>query len=420
MSVSETMTATATRQTQASDKADEATKSGKTSLRTLAGYGYVAADMFISGYGLYSYLDADKKLKNYTGAGVDYSRQDLIDQKNKSKRLIAHGFLWAIGGALLAAFGKQPIEKQVDRLERKVANFFMEKGLELPAELKVKGLEYQQRGLGTKVREFMYDYPIEIINTYYGAVASYTYIGGGLLPKEKDWEKVIAGGLVVAGGAVSFLPEASPIELAKKPEPKSFLEKVKRFFQTKPLALASMIYMGNNVSLALDVRDEYKKSKNPRHKLHGFKGYILEAGAVLSYIASNLMVGFGSKKASGSAEQLEKGQEAIVRTAAEIIAKQSPAQQKLLAIELSEYLGKQKELRFEDYKKSPELIEASLLQGGAPGKIATQATAQLTPEAKEAQSATLERKQQAAQRFTSFQNQLAQQALSPEAGFSLN
>lgn len=349
----------------------------KKSIRDKAGWGYIAADMFTVMMGVAGLASVSRKERGLRDGtipidSVNYDLEDIKSERNQSKALIAQGFLWSIGGWFLAAFGKQPVEKQADLIEERVLNFLNKEGVALDSERKQKAEAYEHRSVKKRIQEFVYNYPIEIMNTFYGAVAAYTLVFRGFMlgreteganiGKFKGRHKIRAGTLIVLGAIASFIREKGPIEIEKEGKPDTLVGKGVQFVQSRPLGLASMIYMGNNYFLTRDAIRDYQLSSDTRDIKFNNKNYIFEGSAVLAYVASNLIVGTGSKKATGSKEEHEESRQAIIQMTAEILSKESPDRQQTIAVKLAEYLVKQRELRFEDYKPVVEELAQQIIE----------------------------------------------------------
>ncbi len=345
-------------------------QTSKLDRRRLAGYGYMAADGALFVYGLLSYLNPKGPNDKISGKGM-----------------MTTGLGWAAGGAILAKYGKQPVSEQLQRVENKLYAYLRDNGVELDPEKLQRADKFKKRSLAQKLEDFLYDYPTEVLNAYYGTAALGMLVSG---ISKADKGEIMAASCVIAGALAGiFIKEKSPKELEK-------MSGIKKLIHTKPLAISSGLYMINNVGSYKSAYDEQRKTKDPSSHLYGDKKYLLKYTLASLYVTSTLLMGSGSKKAGGSQQEREQAQQQLLEQAGYILAQQPGSVRKKLAPKLAEYLTKQRELRLEDLDKH-ELAEQLLQLAAKSSKHPI-----------------------AAKQRSHTQQQLARRALSEEKGFYLS
>jgi hypothetical protein len=186
-----------------------------------------------------------------------------------------------------------------------------------------------------------------------------------------------SGILVILGAIVAiFVKEKAPRKLKNA----SWLDK---FLHTKPLAFASALYMANNWGTYCSARQEMREANDPSHPAYGKKYRSwLRYGILGLYLAGNLLVGSGSKKAAGTPEEHTAGIDALLEKASRMIAAQPEEKQAELAEATANYFVKQNELRLKD--QDPKELQAQLMEKLAQVKEsepqATRAIADETPQ----------------------------------------
>lgn len=316
--------------------------------RQLGGWGLIAGDIALAAQGLAGRFLSDDP--NDHAAGIDRIRTAI---------------LWFFGGAVLAKYGKQPVPAQMERLEEKLAAHLREHGVPLDAEVLAKADRQTQRGWFQKLEDFLYQYPTEVMNAWFGAAslllikAGYTDYQSGNKGGAMD---IAAGISILAGGLFGILVKEKTKEqlIREGKDPENFWSKV----QQRPLAGASGLYMANN---GIGAYGTYKyisafgatSKDDPKYKLSMAMAGISSL-KVSSYVASNLLTGSGSKKAGGTAEERTSAQGEVVTMAAGIIRKLPEDAQASTASIMAQYLTHQHELRMSDQDAAE--LEGKILQ----------------------------------------------------------
>jgi len=322
--------------------------------RKLGGWGYMIGDASIFLHGLLDYIN------NH-------------DRESAKGRMIT-GLGWGAGAIALAKYGKRSVVDQLDRLEHKLADFLVKENVPLDPEILKQASEEQRRSWFSKLEDFVYNHPTETLNAYYAAAATGLVYSGMKNPDRDAGKGDLFSGLTVIVGALLgiFIKEKGPKQLEREGHATDLIGSIRQKIESKPLAVSSMIFAANNYGTYQGAMAEYRQTHG-RTEVDKATGatvhhpgsgtnqhrYALRFLTLGCYLTSNLLVGVGSKKNSGTPEEHAAAQEAMLQTIAHNFAQLSPAQQEYMATRTAEYLCKQKELRFED--EAPGEIASKIL-----------------------------------------------------------
>lgn len=302
--------------------------------RRLGGLGYMIADASLFTYGLLSYLEAAQ-----TGG-----------DKTPGVGMMITGAGWGVGGAVLAKFGKESVEGQLEQVENRLHDYLRKEGVSLDAEALQKADQHEKRGLADKLTNFCYDHPTELLNGYY-ALAALGMLKSGFT--KQDSGEIKAASFVIAGALAGiFLKEKSPKELEDAGMIDTLLHR-------KPLAISSGLFLANNVGSFESAYNEQQRVLKKEDPTAFDQKYLLKYLTAGLYVASNLAVGSGSKKAGGTEEDRIAGQQQLYQRIGDVLAAHPPEQRQELAQKTGEFLSTQKKLRLED--QTPEALAGKIL-----------------------------------------------------------
>lgn len=240
----------------------------------------------------------------------------------------ATGLIYMTGGLVCAKYGNPDAETQCKLLSHSLGDFFRKQGVEIPKDATTAKLN-EHGGVMETVERFLYQYPSQILNTFY-AVGGVQLLRSGLQHSKKL--DAAAGALVAAGGLSGLLIQE------KKPDashpPKGLVEKAANWAQEKPLRVSGTLYGLNNAFLVLSAVDEMQK--NPANKSYLFK--FLTAA---SFIFSNVMLSKSSKDNISADEGKNAALENVAHAAAVVINAQPKEIQEVLVANVAGYLSAQ-------------------------------------------------------------------------------
>lgn len=316
--------------------------------KQLVGYGYIVSNLAVMSNGLIAYMKGDTEHTRNAGLG----------------RAVT-GLLWNIPAVMLGHYGGQPVERQLDRMQHKLAAFMQQEGVPLDAGTLKKADEEKQRGWFSKLEDFLYQYSIETNDVMVAASSlgmMYSGIERRREGKTESGNRNIAVSALTMGAALTsiMVPEKTEAQIAAKGQTGTLWGRL----QKSPLAASSSFFLAADVMEGMGALAEYKNAKalakdNP-FKPWAFGMSALSALTMVSFLASDSLLGTGSKKASGGAEEHEKAKQQLLKEAATILAAQPKESREALIQKTVEYMIKQPELRFSDCC-DPEKLQQEIL-----------------------------------------------------------
>lgn len=238
------------------------------------------------------------------------------------------GLAYGATSVVAALYGERKPEKVFDDLHSKMLAEFAKDGVELPKGEKLTSKELgKSGGLISKVEDFLYNYPTQIL-TAGNAIAGFNLFRAGM--NQGNSNKKIAGALVTTGMLIGLLvPEkakedkpqtlddvsanlganAAADDVWKKPtveEKKSALgtllspvKAVTDWVQEKPLRTGGYMAMGNNLFMLRSGLQERHSNPLQREYLEGVKNGDKEA-------ADAALAGLKGKMGKGDIEKLSR------------------------------------------------------------------------------------------------------------------
>ena len=243
------------------DRAEDADRSGwagwRESALNYAGYSYLIADGALAAHGLI----------------------------NKRPDRAFTGLSWATGGLAAAFYGQMPLAIRERQLAYDLADYLAVEGIDIPADSTLHRQHLQDRThLKTRVEQFLYRYPSQILNGIFFA-GGVTMLRAGLRQKIPDpWEA--ASGVLVMAGAASGL--ALPEKPADEPSQAATLSP--QWFLDKPLRISATLYTLHDLAL---LKSALRERANPGRQ----RAYQLKVAAAVSYLVGQGFLAFASKSA---------------------------------------------------------------------------------------------------------------------------
>jgi hypothetical protein len=286
--------------------------------------------------------------------GLAAQKSDNIDTRKSGKQRIAAGAAWSGGALLLARYGAQPVSRQTERLEHKLAAYLKRENIPLDVETLRKADEEQRRAWFSKIEDFLYTYPIECDNAY-NIVANTAMIRSGQF--RKDGGENAAGNMNMAFGTLGlisslisiFVPEKTPEQIAEAGQAGTFLGKI----QEKPLVYALGFSLVSTIAEGIAAKNEYKTAKNlapnDPFRPYAFAMSALTAVATALYIVSDWLTDTGEKRATGKVEERTTAQQQIIAEASRILKTMPKDQRHKTVHKVAVYLAEQPELRMVDF-----------------------------------------------------------------------
>ncbi len=283
-----------------------------------------------------------------------YKSQDENIRKAGIGRMTSAA-MWSVGGILLARYGSRPVPQQLGKLQEKLAAFLQKEGVSLEEEAQRKAKTYNGRSWLQKFEDVLYNYPIESANIY-NSIAAGGMIGSGIYRRKGTAEDIRSGnanfltsGLTFGGTLASILiPERTPEQIAARGQSGTLWGKM----QEQPLNYAVWMFLGADVATGSEAIGEYEKAKKLTSD-DPFRpwAYGMSALSVFSMccdVVGDLLTGFSSKKAGGTAAEHAVAKEQLLQETARMLSAQPLEKQQQLARKSAEYLSRQPELRMVD------------------------------------------------------------------------
>ncbi len=285
---------------------------------------------------------------------IAYKQGEDQNIRNAGAGRMVSAALYSGSGIVLAKYGNLPIDKQLEKLETRLASFMKQEGVSLDAEQLKKANSEQQKSTFAKLEDYAYDHPIEVGNIY-NVVAATGMLGSGVLRRKAGDTTAgnanLANYVMLLAGALasSMIPEKTHAQVVQQGQDGTLWGKV----QEQPLNYAVWPYFAADLSYGAQAKGEYEAANKMLAGSTARKWAMtmpaLSAFTMASALAGDVLTGFSSKKAGGDAGERNKAQELLVKDAASILSMQPLETQQLLAHKAAEYLTKQQGLRMVDF-----------------------------------------------------------------------
>lgn len=309
----------------------------------------------------------DKKLKL---AGYSYVLGDAammaagMARGKKFSEEVLGGAIWAAGGVAAARYGNPDSEKQLELLANKLERHLKKAGYGIPDEVRAQNTLLKKETFWQRIEDFLYEHPSEVLNGAYAIGAA--SILKDAIPKMKSPRELLPshlgkgglqgmntnfwiGALVLAGsvGGLLIKEDKHARENAKEG---STLDKVKAFFQEKPLRWSGTLYTANNLFLAAKAKQDWNK----RGDYAGLKPHLFSTLQLGTYLFSNIMLFLSSRDQIAPKGMVAEDLARIEDAAARMIGAQVPQVQQALLADVSQYLATQKGVQ----QKPEEIAQA--------------------------------------------------------------
>jgi Fe-S cluster biosynthesis and repair protein YggX len=287
-------------------------------------------------------------------------------QKKAGISRMATGLLWNIPNFIMARYGGQPVDKQFERLQHKLAEHLSQQGVPLDVKTLKMADEEKRRTYFQKVEDYLYTHPVEVNNACLG-VFSLGMMGSGFLRMRAGEKEAGIGNIAVSALTLAstlagiMIPEKTDEQLAASGQKGTLWGTIQKF----PLYFANVGILAADATEGLNAYGEFKTARSlPKGHAYKKAGYAvsgLSAATMVSYLIGDSLVGFGSKKASGTDEERSEAQKQLVKEASRMIMAQPEKVRKTLAHDMAKYLVQQRELRLTDYSHDPAKLENAIL-----------------------------------------------------------
>ncbi len=274
---------------------------------------------------------------------------------------------WGLGGLVLSRYGNQPVPRQFEKLQEKLAAHLIKEGVPLDADAIKKADQYAQRSWFQKAEDYLYNYPIECTNVYY-SFASLGMMVSGLIRRRGTPADVkagnanlITGGMILAGTLASLLiPEKSKEQIAAQGQQGTLWGHM----QERPLNYAVWAFIASDLSTGAEALGELERAKQlpqgEKFKPWAYAMAGFSAFSMLAAIAGDVLTGFSSKKVSGSDDEIATAKAHIIETLDKYLGQQPEPLRTQFAKAACDYLVHQPELRMTN--EMSETLQQALAQ----------------------------------------------------------
>lgn len=178
------------------------------------------------------------------------------------KRRMESAAVTAISALLLTRFSKNPVPRQIEKLENKLLGFMQKEGIPLSMEeWEERANAFNQRNWNQKLSDFMFNYPIEAagISSIIGSIG---LMASGRI-RRRHGEKSAGtanlgqGLLIFAGSLIQMLPEKTKERLEAEGKDGTVLGHI----QKHPLGYASALFMASDVMQGKTALAEYNRAQ---------------------------------------------------------------------------------------------------------------------------------------------------------------
>lgn len=306
------------------------------------------------------YSDILGNMAMFTNGLIAYRFGDTPARKSAGASRMVTGALWNVPNLVLAKYGAQSVDRQMERLEGKLSAYLKQHDVPLDVATLKKADDEQRRGWFSKLEDFMYNHPTEI-NSACIALASAGILKSGFT-RIRAGEKIAgAGNIAVSGLAIAaalsgiLIPEKTPEQIAAKGQSGTVWGEI----QKSPLSYANWIMLAGDLTEGVNARGEFKTAKalaksDPFRKW-GFTISALSAVTMVCYLVGDSLSGFGSKKNAGAPKDRNTAQRQLLEETARIVSAVPPEKREAILHDTAVYLSQQPELRMLDF--SPEQLQ---------------------------------------------------------------
>jgi hypothetical protein len=287
---------------------------------------------------------------------------------NKRPDRALAGLGWSVGAFVAAFYGQTPPEQRMRAAAYDIADHFAKCQIEVPVSAGLHRQYLHHRSdLQTKIEDFLYRYPSQILNTTYVA-GGVGLICAGLGRNHKDVWEAASGAFALVGGIAGL---AIPEHHSDAPSTTTPL--TPQWFIEKPLRLTAAMYVGHDLTLLQSAMHERGQPGSTR-------GYQLKLFTVGCYLLGELFLSMSSKK-SDQITLSESATDRLLNMAVEVIRSQPENQQDVIVTELSAYLNDHPDVTL-DTQQLLDTLHSKLQAKSAPLPPTSQiaAPAQLEPQ----------------------------------------
>lgn len=276
---------------------------------------------------------------------------------------MASSSLAVVGNLILARYGSYPVATQLETLKGKLASHLQENAIPLDrATWQEAAHTHEQRNWHQKIEDFLYANPIETANAW-GALTSagltisgymrHTNAAASEAERSAGVGNIAQGALITSAGLASImLPEHTRQQVQASGQEGTLWGHIQRH----PLSYTNALFAAADLAQGHVAIQELGKANQlgQEDELRQWRYMMAAASAIAmtTAIGGEILVGSGSKKASGSEQALQEAREELIDEAAPILAAQPESCQHYLVAEAVDFLIRQPELRFEDADKS--------------------------------------------------------------------
>jgi hypothetical protein len=300
----------------------------------------------------------------FTNGMVAWKFGDTHERQKAGLNRMATGALWNIPNFILARYGGQPVPRQFDRLQHKLAAHLEHAGVPLDAETIKLASEEKRRGWFLKIEDFLYNYPTEC-NSAFLALASAGMLRSGLIRLKAGEGLAGTGNIAVSALTVAaalagiLIPEKTDAQIAAQGHKGTLWGAL----QKNPLAYANIVMLAGDMTEGVNSRGEFKTAmalnKNDAFRPYAFLISALSAITMVLFLVGDSLTGFGSKKACGKETDRQTAQHELVEQAARSLAAQPQEAREALIKDAVAYMIRQPELRMVD--NDPAKLQQEIL-----------------------------------------------------------
>jgi hypothetical protein len=269
-------------------------------------------------------------------------------QKAAGRSRMYSGVMSNGSALLLAKYGDQPVNRQFDRLQSKLAAYLKKEGVPLDIDTLKKATDEQRRSWFNTMEDFCYNHVSEL-NAAYIALVDLGMMHSGIIRLKKG--ETLAGignismSVLTIGAALTsiLVPEETKEQVAAKGQSNTLWGKLKQ----KPLSLATGMFVLSDLTEGINAIGEHRTAMKAGGKFGPWSMGMAAFSALTMglFTTADTLAGSGSKLNGGDPEERKKAQQELVEKAAAILASQPKKVRKALIHKTAEYMVKQPELR---------------------------------------------------------------------------